>query len=109
VTARIHRPWLPLIRSLDVFSERKISVRRISKAVVLTAAAGAVALGTAGQALANDDSGASATGASVKSSGVLTGNVVQVPINLPVNACGNNVLAIVAANSGSITCLNATR
>ncbi|NGO11685.1 chaplin [Streptomyces sp. HC44] len=55
---------------------------------------GAVALGTgavvlSGAGLAAADAGAKA--AAVGSPGVLSGNVVQVPINAPINVCGNTV------------------
>ncbi|MFE2473076.1 chaplin [Streptomyces mirabilis] len=60
----------------------------------LVAAAGAVVLG--GAAAASADSGAQ--GAAVGSPGVLSGNVVQVPVNIPVNACGNTVDAIGVLN-----------
>ncbi|MFF7240044.1 chaplin [Streptomyces collinus] len=53
----------------------------------LVAAAGAIVL--AGAAVATADSGAQ--GVAVGSPGVLSGNVVQIPINIPVNACGNTV------------------
>ncbi|MDX3236733.1 chaplin [Streptomyces sp. ME03-5709C] len=38
-------------------------------------------------------SGASARGAAVGSPGVLSGNVIQAPVNIPVNVCGNTVNA----------------
>ncbi|MFJ4279011.1 chaplin [Streptomyces massasporeus] len=51
-------------------------------------AAGAImALGMASPAIA--DSGAQ--GAAVGSPGVLSGNVIQVPIHIPINLCGNTV------------------
>ncbi|MGA4935024.1 chaplin [Streptomyces incarnatus] len=53
----------------------------------LVAAAGAVLLG--GAAAAAADSGAQ--GAAVGSPGVLSGNVIQVPVDIPVNVCGNTV------------------
>ncbi|MGJ5763236.1 chaplin [Streptomyces galbus] len=56
----------------------------------LAAAAGAVVL--AGAVAASADSGAQ--GAAVGSPGVLSGNVVQIPIDIPVNACGNTVNVI---------------
>ncbi|MEU1468137.1 chaplin [Streptomyces sp. NPDC005761] len=49
-----------------------------------------MAMGTAVPAFA--DSGAEA--AAVHSPGVLSGNVVQVPIHVPVNVCGNTVNVI---------------
>ncbi|MFE3413156.1 chaplin [Streptomyces mirabilis] len=56
----------------------------------LVAAAGAVVL--AGAAAASADSGAQ--GAAIGSPGVLSGNLIQVPIHIPLNACGNTVDAI---------------
>jgi hypothetical protein len=38
-----------------------------------------------------------ATGAT-KSPGFLTGNVIQIPVNLPLNVCGNSVDVIGAIN-----------
>lgn len=66
----------------------------IRKALV---AAGAVALALgAGTGAAFADSGAGATADG--SPGVLSGNVVQVPIHLPVNACGLSVNVIALLN-----------
>ncbi|KJK41705.1 chaplin [Streptomyces variegatus] len=55
---------------------------------------GAVALGTSavvlsGAGLAAADAGAK--GAAIGSPGVLSGNVVQVPVHVPINVCGNTV------------------
>ncbi|MGW3955112.1 chaplin ChpD [Streptomyces sp. NPDC004752] len=66
--------------------------------------AGAIlALGVAAPAFA--DSGAE--GAAVGSPGVLSGNVVQVPVHIPVNACGNtvNVIGLLNPAFGN-TCAN---
>lgn len=60
---------------------------RIAKAAALTAAAGAALAAGAGVASAN----AGAAGAAVGSPGVLSGNLVQVPVHVPVNVCGNTV------------------
>jgi hypothetical protein len=60
---------------------------RIAKAVVLSTAAVAAVAGASGVALA--DSGAN--GAAVGSPGVLSGNVVQAPVHVPVNVCGNTI------------------
>ncbi|MFJ7153108.1 chaplin [Streptomyces sp. NPDC100445] len=46
-----------------------------------------LALGLAGPAFAD----AGAEGAAVNSPGVLSGNVVQVPIHVPINVCGNTI------------------
>ncbi|MEU0967618.1 chaplin [Streptomyces sp. NPDC005917] len=57
--------------------------------------AGAIlALGGAAPAFA--DSGAN--GAATNSPGVLSGNVVQIPIHVPVNVCGNTVDVIALLN-----------
>ena len=51
-------------------------------------AAGAImALGMAAPAFAD----AGAEGAAVGSPGVLSGNVIQVPVHVPVNVCGNSI------------------
>ncbi len=67
---------------------------RIAKAFVLTAAAGAAVSGAAGTAMAD----AGAQGAASNSPGVISGNVVQVPIHIPVNICGNSVNVIGVLN-----------
>ncbi|WP_310724152.1 chaplin [Streptomyces sp. N2A] len=60
---------------------------RFRTAVATTALTAAAVLGGAGVAAA--DSGAG--GAAVNSPGVISGNVIQVPIQLPVNLCGNSI------------------
>ncbi|QHY96094.1 hypothetical protein SSPS47_13300 [Streptomyces sp. S4.7] len=77
---------------------------RIAKAVVLSTAAAAAVVGASGAAIA--DSGAQ--GAAVGSPGVLSGNVVQVPVHIPVNVCGNtiNVVGLLNPAFGN-TCVNA--
>ncbi|AXL88730.1 hypothetical protein C4J65_10615 [Streptomyces sp. CB09001] len=50
--------------------------------------AGAImALGMAAPAFADAGAGAAAVG----SPGVLSGNVIQVPVHVPVNVCGNSI------------------
>ncbi|MEU3354725.1 chaplin [Streptomyces sp. NPDC037389] len=75
---------------------------RIVKAAALTAAAGATLAGFSGAATA--DSGTE--GAAAGSPGVVSGNVIQVPIEIPINLCGNpiNVVGLVNPASGS-TCV----
>ncbi|MEU0406794.1 chaplin ChpG [Streptomyces griseorubiginosus] len=63
---------------------------RIAKGLALTTVAAAAVAGSAGLAAA--DSGAQA--AAAHSPGVLSGNVVQVPVHVPVNVCGNTVNVI---------------
>ncbi|MCX5090369.1 chaplin [Streptomyces sp. NBC_00365] len=53
-----------------------------------------MALGMGAPAFAD----AGAEGAAVGSPGVLSGNVIQVPIHIPVNACGNTVDVIALLN-----------
>ncbi|MFJ8144721.1 chaplin ChpD [Streptomyces sp. NPDC096094] len=66
--------------------------------------AGAIlALGMATPAFAD----AGAEGAAVGSPGVLSGNVVQVPVHVPVNVCGNtvNVVGLLNPAFGNV-CVN---
>ncbi|MEV0633467.1 chaplin ChpG [Streptomyces sp. NPDC050619] len=60
---------------------------RIAKGLALTTVAAAAVAGTAGVAAAD----AGALGEAAHSPGVLSGNVVQVPIHIPINVCGNTV------------------
>ncbi|MCX4747708.1 chaplin [Kitasatospora sp. NBC_01287] len=66
------------------------------RALGLACAAGALVLGGAGAASA--DNSATATGVAVGSPGILSGNVIQVPVNIPVNICGNSIGVISALN-----------
>ncbi|MCT2588741.1 chaplin [Streptomyces sp. N2-109] len=76
----------------------------IKKVVATAAAAGGLLLAGAGMAAA--DSGA--MGAAVGSPGVVSGNVVQAPIHIPANVCGNtvNVVGVLNPAVGN-TCVNA--
>lgn len=58
------------------------------KTLVAAAFAAVAVLGTAGTAAA---SGAGAIGVANNSPGILSGNVIQVPINVPINICGDTV------------------
>ncbi|AYG82153.1 hypothetical protein DWB77_04323 [Streptomyces hundungensis] len=62
-------------------------------------------LAAGGAAPAFADAGAQ--GAAVGSPGVLSGNVVQIPIHIPVNICGNtvNVIGLLNPAFGN-TCIN---
>ncbi|MEJ8643963.1 chaplin [Streptomyces sp. MS1.HAVA.3] len=64
------------------------------KAALVLATAGLAAAGAAGSAVADS----SAEGAAVGSPGVLSGNLLQVPVHVPVNVCGNTVSIIGALN-----------
>ncbi|MEU5436026.1 chaplin [Streptomyces sp. NPDC020719] len=67
---------------------------RIAKTVAVLASTGAVALSGAGMAVAD----AGAHGEASHSPGVASGNVIQVPIHVPVNVCGLTVNVIGALN-----------
>ncbi|MFJ5731345.1 chaplin ChpH [Streptomyces paradoxus] len=75
----------------------------IKKVVAAAAATGGLVLAGAGMAVA--DSGAQ--GVAAHSPGVLSGNVVQVPVHVPVNVCGNTVSVIGLLNPAfGNTCIN---
>ncbi|MFJ4678895.1 MULTISPECIES: chaplin [Kitasatospora] len=65
-------------------------MRNFKKAAVLSVAAAGMVLGSAG--LANASAGAE--GVAAGSPGVLSGNLIQVPVHVPVNVCGNTVNVI---------------
>ncbi|MEV5337528.1 chaplin [Streptomyces sp. NPDC052676] len=67
---------------------------RIAKAAGVALGTGAMVLGGAG--LASADAGAS--GAAANSAGVLSGNLIQIPVHVPINLCGNTVNVIGALN-----------
>ncbi|WP_406015447.1 chaplin [Streptomyces sp. NBC_00984] len=62
----------------------------IKKVVAAAAVTGGLVLAGAGMAVA--DSGAQ--GAALGSPGVISGNTIQAPVHVPVNACGNTVSVI---------------
>ena len=75
----------------------------IKKVVAAAAATGGLVLAGAGLAVAD----AGAQGAAVHSPGVLSGNVVQVPVHVPVNVCGNTISVIGLLNPAfGNTCIN---
>ncbi|MFE5677825.1 chaplin [Streptomyces erythrochromogenes] len=74
------------------------------KSLAVVAATGAAVIG--GASLAAADAGAQ--GVAAYSPGVGSGNLIQVPIHIPVNACGNTVGIIGLLNpSFGNTCINA--
>ncbi|MER7763202.1 chaplin ChpH [Streptomyces sp. NPDC097619] len=76
----------------------------IKKVAAVAAATGGLVLAGAGLAAAD----AGAQGAAVGSPGVLSGNVIQVPVHVPVNVCGNTVSVIGLLNPAfGNTCVNA--
>ncbi|MGI5374365.1 chaplin [Streptomyces sp. CA-251387] len=64
-------------------------MKNLKKAVAVTMAAGGLLAAGAGMASATD--GAHANGKAVGSPGVASGNLVQVPVDVPVNVSGNTV------------------
>jgi hypothetical protein len=80
-------------------------MKSMRTAAVLAVMAGGLVLGGGGAAFADSD----ATGAAFGSPGVLSGNVIEIPIDIPVDACGDsvNVLGLLDPASGS-TCINAS-
>ncbi|MEV0258812.1 chaplin [Streptomyces sp. NPDC050732] len=80
-----------------------------TRSIFITAAlVTATVIGGASTAAATDPSpGAGAWGKAKNSPGVLSGNVVQVPVDLSVNACGNtvNVVGLLNPAAGN-TCVS---
>ncbi|MFI8436156.1 chaplin [Streptomyces sp. NPDC079020] len=78
---------------------------RMTKVAAVMAGTGALIAGGAG--LASADAGAS--GVAAHSPGVISGNVVQVPVHVPINLCGNtiNVVGLLNPAFGN-TCVNAS-
>lgn len=76
------------------------------RSLAVTGAVTAV-LALVGSTAAYADNGAEANGVAVNSPGILSGNVVQVPINIPINVCGNtvNVIGLLNPAIGN-TCKN---
>jgi hypothetical protein len=77
--------------------EEDPEVKNLKKAAALTMIAGGIVAAGAGAASAHG--GAQAEGKAVQSPGVASGNLVQVPVHVPVNAVGNTVSVIGALNS----------
>ncbi|GAA2519226.1 chaplin [Streptomyces gobitricini] len=75
----------------------------IKKVAAVAVATGGLVLAGAGMAVAD----ANANGAAVGSPGVISGNVIQVPIHIPINACGNtvNVIGLLNPAFGNV-CIN---
>ncbi|MFF4712766.1 chaplin [Streptomyces eurythermus] len=65
-------------------------LRSLATTTVITAA---LALAGTADAFASDGGGggASAVGVAANSPGILSGNVIQVPINVQANVCGNSI------------------
>ncbi|GAA5002615.1 chaplin [Kitasatospora paranensis] len=80
-------------------------MRKIAHGAFGTVAAAAMLLGGAAAASAH---GASAEGVATNSPGVLSGNLIQIPVHVPVNVCGNtvNVIGLLNPAFGN-ACVNA--
>ncbi|MFB7269399.1 MULTISPECIES: chaplin ChpH [Streptomyces] len=75
----------------------------IKKIVAAAAVTGGLVFAGAGMAVADSD----AQGAAVNSPGVVSGNVIQAPIHVPVNVCGNTISVIGLLNPAfGNTCIN---
>ncbi|WP_039642232.1 chaplin [Streptomyces sp. 769] len=75
----------------------------MKSAAVVVAAVGGILVAGGGVAMASSG----AEGAAVNSPGVVSGNVLQVPVEVPVNVCGNtiNVVGLLNPETGN-TCVN---
>ncbi|KOG42777.1 chaplin ChpE [Streptomyces resistomycificus] len=71
-------------------------MKNLKKAAAVTMVAGGLVAAGAGMASATD--GAVANGKAVGSPGVVSGNLVQAPVHIPVNAVGNSVNVIGVLN-----------
>ncbi|MFG2985230.1 chaplin [Streptomyces sp. NPDC048258] len=82
--------------------------KRLVRGTTLAVAGAALLMGGAGLASAHGGDGATANGVAAGSPGVLSGNLLQVPVDVPVNLCGNtvNVIALLNPAFGN-TCVNA--
>ncbi|WP_069814260.1 chaplin [Streptomyces sp. TP-A0874] len=83
-------------------------MKRITRITALTAASFALTLGGAGVAAALDGhghhrQGATAEGIAAHSPGFLSGNLIQVPVNVPINVCGNTVTVLGLLNGSAGT------
>ncbi|MFG2149073.1 chaplin [Streptomyces sp. NPDC048696] len=76
---------------------------RTAKALALSAAAAAAVAAGAGAAAADANAGGEAS----HSPGVLSGNLIQIPVHVPVNVCGNTVNLVGLLNPAfGNTCVN---
>lgn len=71
-------------------------MKNLKKVAAVTMVAGGLIAAGAGMASATD--GAHADGQAVGSPGVVSGNLVQAPVHVPVNAVGNSVNVIGVLN-----------
>ncbi|QMU72948.1 chaplin [Streptacidiphilus sp. P02-A3a] len=69
-------------------------MQNIKRSALLVTVTAGIVVGGAGAAMASS----TATGAANNSPGVLSGNVIQVPVHVPVNLCGNTIDVIGVLN-----------
>lgn len=69
-------------------------MKNLKKAAAVTMIAGGIIAAGAGAASATGHGGAGAHGVAAHSPGVASGNLVQVPVHVPVNVVGNTVNVI---------------
>ncbi|MFC5722431.1 chaplin [Streptomyces gamaensis] len=89
-------------------------MNRAKKAALVLAATGLAVSASVGVASAHDEDhgrrhgGADAEGVAKGSPGILTGDVIQIPIELPINLCGNtiDIIGLLNPTFGN-TCVNA--
>ncbi|MGW0709732.1 chaplin [Streptomyces sp. NPDC002643] len=67
-------------------------MKNVKKAAAVTMVAGGLVAAGAGMAAAHG--GAHADGKALNSPGVVSGNVIQAPVHVPVNAVGNSVSVV---------------
>ncbi|ARZ70789.1 chaplin [Streptomyces sp. HU2014] len=85
----------------------------VKKAAVVMAVSGLAAGASVSAATANDDGprhkGAIAHGVAKGSPGVVSGNVIQVPVQVPLNVCGNTIDILIGLLNPTFgnTCVNA--
>lgn len=83
-------------------------MKNMKRIAAVTMAAGGLVVAGAGAATAAGAPDAAAQGVAKHSPGVASGNLVQVPIHVPANVCGNtvNVIGVLNPAVGN-TCVNA--
>ncbi|MER6075489.1 chaplin [Streptomyces sp. NPDC001817] len=74
---------------------------RVRSVLATVALAAVVAAGVAGSAAASSG----AEGATVNDPGVVSGNVIQVPVEVPVNACATTANVVGVPSHGNL-CVN---
>ncbi|MCF6525736.1 chaplin [Streptomyces sp. JJ36] len=66
-------------------------MKTVKKAALVVAATGAAVGASAGTAFAGGGDGANAQALAAGSPGLISGNVVQIPVDIPIQICGNTV------------------